>query len=239
MPTATLALVHSKTEYCASVWCRSAHTHLTDPTINDALQIATKQIATGPIPVDNLLILAGIQPAELRRKGATLSLAISATEPGHQLHSALTCPPSANARRLKSRHPFVPAAQQLISSSDNNNIRAALWVDHQWNAEWLYNTTRHRTFIPDTGAHPPQMSPPKQRGPGLTASAPVSGVSAPACTDEAWSPLRLVSECGAEEQTVDHAVLQCPIHRSPHGLHGLVVLDDETIEWQLNNCPDI
>jgi len=46
-------------------------------------------------------------------------------------------------------------------------------------------------------------------------------------------------ECGAEEQTVEHVVLQCPIHRSPHGLHGLTVLDDETIEWLLNTCPEI
>jgi len=46
-------------------------------------------------------------------------------------------------------------------------------------------------------------------------------------------------ECGAEEQTVNHGVLQCPIHRPPHGLHGLTVLDDETIEWMLNTCPEI
>ena len=45
-------------------------------------------------------------------------------------------------------------------------------------------------------------------------------------------------EFGAE-QTVDHVVLQCPIHRHPHGLHGLTVLDDETTEWLLNTCPDI
>jgi len=44
-------------------------------------------------------------------------------------------------------------------------------------------------------------------------------------------------ECGAEEQTVDAVVLQCPIHRIPHGLHGLTVLDDQTIEWLLNTCP--
>jgi len=37
-------------------------------------------------------------------------------------------------------------------------------------------------------------------------------------------------QCGAEEQTVDHVVLQCPIHRPPHGLHGLTVLDNETTE---------
>jgi len=46
-------------------------------------------------------------------------------------------------------------------------------------------------------------------------------------------------QCGAEEQTVDHVVLQCPIHRPPHGLHGLTVLDDETTEWLLNICPEI
>jgi len=45
-------------------------------------------------------------------------------------------------------------------------------------------------------------------------------------------------ECGAEEQTVDHVVLECPIHRPPYGLHGLTVLDDETVEWLLNTCPE-
>jgi len=96
-------------------------------------------------------ILAGIQSAELRRNGATLSLGRRAMEPGHLLHSALTRPSSANARCLKSRHPFVPAAQQLASSSDNNNICAPQWPDHLWNAEWADNPTRLRIFIPDTG----------------------------------------------------------------------------------------
>jgi len=75
-------------------------------------------------------------------------------EPEHLPHSALTRPSSANAWHLKSRHPFVPAAQQLISLSDKNNIRAAQWADHQWNAEWTDNPTSLRTFIPDTDAHP-------------------------------------------------------------------------------------
>jgi len=46
-------------------------------------------------------------------------------------------------------------------------------------------------------------------------------------------------ECGAEVQNIDHDVFQCPIHRPPHGLHGLTVLDDETIDWLLNTCPKI
>jgi len=114
------------------------------------------RIVTGclrPTPADNLPILAGIQPAELRRRGATLSLGRRAMEPGRLLHSALTRPLSAAAQRLKSWHPFVPAVQHLISFSDNNNIRAAQLADHQWNREWADNPTRLRTSIPDTGTH--------------------------------------------------------------------------------------
>ena len=80
---------------------------------------------------------------------------------------------------------------------------------------------------------------PNVRIPGLTASALVSDVSAPACTNGVWPPLPSACECGAEEQTVDHVVLQCLIHRPPDGLHGLAVLVDETIEWLLNTCPEI
>ena len=38
---ATLSLVHSTAEYCAPVWCRSAHTRLIDSILNDALLIVT------------------------------------------------------------------------------------------------------------------------------------------------------------------------------------------------------
>jgi len=114
-------------------------------------------------------------------------------EPGHLLHSALTRPSSAVARRLKSRHPLVPAAQQLISSSDINSIRAAQWADHQWNAEWLENTTRLRTFIPNTPPTLLEWPLQDQRGSGLTASVPVSDFSVPACTNEVFPPLRPVS----------------------------------------------
>jgi len=158
--TVILPLVHSTAEYCAPVWCRSAHTHIIDPTINDTLGIVTGWLR--PTPADNLPILAGIQPAELHRRGATLSLGHRAMEPGHLLYLALTRPSSAASRRLKSRHPFVSSAQQLISLSDNNNKRAAQWADHQWNAEWADNPTRVRTLIPDTGAHIPGMTLPRK-----------------------------------------------------------------------------
>ena len=135
------------------IWSRSTHTCLINPTISDALRIVTGCLR--PIPADNLPIFAGIQHAELHSSRATLSLACCAVELGHLLHSALTQPSSADAWHLKSRHPFVPTAQQLISSTDNNNIRAAHWADHQWNAEWANNSTRLSIFIPDTSTQPP------------------------------------------------------------------------------------
>ena len=38
-------------------------------------------------------------------------------------------------------------------------------------------------------------------------------------------------ECGASEQIADHIISQCPIHRAPRGMFGLMVLDDETRCW--------
>ena len=62
---ATLSLVYSTAEYCAPVWCRSAHTRLIDSVLNDALRIVTGCLC--PTPTDHLPVLSGIQPAELRR----------------------------------------------------------------------------------------------------------------------------------------------------------------------------
>jgi len=75
------------------------------------------------------------------------------------------------------------------------------------------------THIPFVVNHTINATPPERLQQGMASSA--------AC------------ECGAEEQTIDHVVLQCPIHRPPHRLLGLTVLDDETIEWLLNTCPEI
>ena len=211
------------------VLCRSAHTRLIDPAINDALRIVTGCLR--PTPAVNLPILASIQRAELRRIGVTLSLTRRAMESGHLLRSS-----SANARCLKSRHPFVPAIQQLISSSDNTNIDAAQWAHHQWNAEWSNNPTR--LFIPDTGTHPPRVTLPRTTWVQLNRLRTVVGRFR-SCLYKWGMASSAACECGAEEQTADHVVLQCPIHRPPHGLLSLTVLYDETMEWLLNICPEI
>jgi len=72
---ATSALVHSTAEYCAPVWCRSAHTHLIDlPSTTPCLHLAMTR-CLHPTSGNNLPNLAGIQPStELRRKGAFFAM---------------------------------------------------------------------------------------------------------------------------------------------------------------------
>ena len=86
--TAALSLVYATSEYCAPVWCRSAHTRLIDSVLNDGLRFVTECLR--PTPTDHLPILSGTQPAELRRLGATLSLARRGTlDPDHILRGQL------------------------------------------------------------------------------------------------------------------------------------------------------
>ena len=77
-----LSLVYSTAEYCAPVWCCSTHTRLIDNILKDALRIFTECLR--PTPTEDLPILTGIQPAELRRLGATLPMAnLAFHDPDH------------------------------------------------------------------------------------------------------------------------------------------------------------
>ena len=155
--TAALSLVYSTAEYCAPVWCRSAHTRLIDSVLNDALRIVTGCLR--PTPTDYLPVLAGIQPAELRRLGATLSLAYRGSlDPGHILYELLAGSTHGHRGRLKSRCPFVPAARKLLQNLTELDIRAAQWTDFKWSAEYSECSSDLRAFIPRTSTRPMEMS---------------------------------------------------------------------------------
>ena len=109
LPISALSLVYSTTEYCAPVWCRSTLTRLIDSILNDALRIVTGCLR--PTPNEDFPVLADIQPAELRRLGATLSLVNRAIhDPNHVLHGQLVGQQDAHLEKLRSRRPLVPAA---------------------------------------------------------------------------------------------------------------------------------
>ena len=139
--TAALFLIYSTAEYCASAWCRSAHTRLIDSVLNEALHIVTGCLR--PTTTNNLPVLTGIQPAELRCQGATLSLAKpSFLDPCHILHGQLSEPQAASDERLKSRHPFAPAARKLLHNLSELGIRDTQWTNLTWDTEYSKSIQR-------------------------------------------------------------------------------------------------
>jgi len=89
------------------------------------------------------------------------TLPLASMEHGHLLHSTFTCPPSGNAWRLISMHPFVPAAQQLIISSDDNNKKCGALGGSPMECGVVgqHHETPH--FNPRHGTHPPGMTLPR------------------------------------------------------------------------------
>ena len=81
---------------------------------------------------NHLPILSGIQPAELRRMGAILSLAHrESLDPDHILNGFLSGPSDARQIRLRSRRPFVPASRNLLNNLARLGIRASEWTSHK------------------------------------------------------------------------------------------------------------
>ena len=126
---APLSLVYSTAEYCAPVWCRSAHTRLIDSVLNDALRIVTGCLRL--TPTNHLPILSGIRPAELHRLGATLSSAYrESLDLDHILYGLLSGSSDTRQERLRYRRSFVPAARNLLNNLAKLGIRASEWTNH-------------------------------------------------------------------------------------------------------------
>ena len=121
--TASLPLVYSTAKYCVPVWCRSIHTHLINSVLNDTLRITNRCLC--PIPTDHLPMLSGIQPDDLCRLGATLFLAYRDPWSLWMLHRNLSGSLDARQVRLRSRRPFVPAAQNLLNNLAGLSICAS------------------------------------------------------------------------------------------------------------------
>ena len=120
------------------------------------------------------------QPAELRRLGATLSLAYRGSlDPDHILYDFLSGSSDTRQARLRSRRPFVPAARNLLDNLAGLGIRASEWTNHKRKTEYCENAFRLRAFVPGTGARPVG----KQLGLSSTACRLVLGDSIRLCTN--------------------------------------------------------
>ena len=234
-----LSLVYTTAEYCAPVWCRSMHTRFIDSIRNDALRIVTRCLRT--TPTEDLPVLAGIQPAELRRLGVTLSLANRAIHnPHHVLHGQLVGQQDAHLGRLRSRRPFVPAAWKLLDSLSELDVRVKQWTKHKWNADYLESTSRIRAFIPRVSSRPVGMTLPRTSRVRLNRLR--TSVARFHSSMYKWGLAPSPNcECGVTEQTAGHVISFCLIHHVPRGTQdrGLQVFDDATPYWLNTNTASI
>ena len=225
---ATLSLVYSTAEYCAPVWCGSAHTRLIDSVLNDALRIVTGCLR--PTPTDHILYSQAssqLSFAEWERHSPWLT--VDLWTPIISCMVFLSGSSDTRQVRLRSRHPFVPGARNLLNNLARLGIRPSEWTNHKWKTEYCENASRLRAFVPETGARPVVMGLPR------AALVKLNRLRTGVGRFHKWGLASSMNcECGASEQTADHLLTACPIHRAPHGARGLTVLNDETRCW-LNN----
>ena len=104
-------------------------------------------------------LLLGIQPAELCRLEATLSLDYCGSlDSDHILHDFLSGSSDVCQDKLRSRRPFVLSIRNLLNNLAGTNICASEWKNYRWNAEYCENTSRLCAFIPRTSGRPIGMS---------------------------------------------------------------------------------
>ena len=144
----TQALVFTAAEYCAPVWSRSPHVKKVDVAINTSLRTISGCLKL--TPVFHLPVLAGIAPAGIRRKAATLTLARKAVK--HDWHIQHdTTKKEVHPCRLKSRKSYNKEAQEMLSVIHEDRSKDA-WVAATWKQEWeASGPTRVHRHISDPG----------------------------------------------------------------------------------------
>ena len=105
--TTAIPLCYSTAEYAAPVWERSAYTHLLNPELNQACRAITGCLR--PTNVENLYLLAGISPPEIRRSVCARVERTKQVE--RETHSLFGHTPA--RRRLKSRRSFLTSVQPV------------------------------------------------------------------------------------------------------------------------------
>ena len=134
----------------------------------------------------------------------------------HILYGLLSGSSDTRQVRLRFRHPFVPAARNLLDNLARLGIRASEWTNHKWKIKYCENASRLRAFVPRIGARFVRMSLP--RAVWVKLNCLQAGVGQFHSSIHKWG-LAPSPNCkfGTSEQTTDHVLTTCPIHWAPHG----------------------
>ena len=182
-----------------------------DVTINSSRRTIYGCLKPIPVLLLQLPVLAGITPAGLRRKAATLALARKAVKHDWCIMRDTTkneVPPC----RLKSRKPYNKEAQEMLSVIPEDRSKDA-WLAVTWKQEWEASgpTRVHRHVSdPGEGVKGEELN----RKHWTTLNRLRTGVGRYRASMKKWGLAdNAACECGEPEQTADHIINSCPLHR--------------------------
>ena len=161
-----------------------------------------------------LPLLAGIAPVGLRRKAATLALSREAVKHDWNiLHD--TTHNEVPSCRLKSRKPYNKEAQEMLSVIPDDRSKDA-WIAAAWKQEWeAAGPTRVHRHVSDRRRCQGSRSESKTLD-DSSLNPLRTGVARYRASMKKWGLVDTAAcECGEPEQTADHIINSCPLHRPP------------------------
>ena len=211
LKSTALALCYSSAEYACPVWERSTHAQKLDPALNNTCRLITGCLK--PTNTSNLHLLAGIAPADIRRKVASRVEKTKATsDERHLLHG---CHPP--AQRLKSRRSFLSQVQPLTKSREETRIQ--LWM------EKLENDPPPTDMgIPPTENLPPGQEASWAQWKTLNRLRTRTGSSKDALVRWGYKTGPTTCECGQADHTMEHCLV-CPLLPNPCSPKDLAVFN--------------
>ena len=158
-------------------------------------------------------------------------------DPDHLLYHTITREETQPI--LKLRRPFATSGKGLLSTTLPNETKAH-WIARMWSVEWQPSTSSLHEYITSPSRCCPGSDLPREAwvklnrlrtgGGRFIADMWRWGLSkSPAC------------DCGADQQTANHIITECPLYRPPNGLHGLIDVDADaaTRKWLPSKFPEM
>ena len=153
----------------------------------------------------------------------------------HILHNTTvdTKPPN----RLKSRHPYNKAAQEMLRSIPED-LSTSAWLQASWKQEWeAAGPSRLHQYIWDPGDGVEGEDLPRRQWTLLNRLR--TGVGCFKASMKKWGLAdNAACECGEPEQSAEHIINTCPLYKPPSEA-CLFKVGPETRAWLHNTELDI
>ena len=221
----TQALVMSIADYCSPVWMNSCHVKLVDTQVNVAMRLISGSVQSTEL--EWLNVLSNIAPIHLLRQESALreceKIKMNNELP---IHGDIESAP--NTLRLRSRKPF------WCFYRDSTNMDNLM---NRWRCWWQNVSVHNKQLITDPTLEVNGIELPRRTW--LRLNRVRTGQGCVAFLLHRWNIIESpLCQCG-EDQTMEHFVQLCPIHRFEGDIHEIHDVSDRARIWLENLAVNI